>query len=360
MSNPSTPETPDIDIEELIFKLRRKMGTWVEWGEACQKLQQAKLSPQEIFEGTGFEPIQQNQVIVAAQVFRTIEAADVPAPVVEHFSTRGSDVLYELRVLAHQERPKAAELAFQHGIDLEEAREVAKAIKDYTRLKTPPSGYDDSPGDAIAHQSWRLARQKEDLQTRSRLIARGLKYASSTAARQALEKLLTDFTVIKSRPAPRLPLFRLDSEEEMPLLMSVVGHLPLSKTDLQAAPLSEPEGAFGVVKFSGSGAWVAIPGWQVLLNAEDAVAILADGADLADFADSSGSPLSGELLIVCDRDNREWRDDGHFLAEIDGSLKVMWWESQPEEQILGRVLVVLRPKFVLDENLAKDPWQIDE
>ena len=223
MSNFSVPETPDINTEELIFKLRRKMGTWLEWGEACQQLQKARISPQDIFEQTGFEPIQQNQIIVAAQVFRSVEAGDASAPVIEHFTTRGSDVLYELRILSQQERASAAELAFNHGIDLEEAREVAKAMKDYGRLKALPDGYERSPGDAVAHQSWRLARQKEDLQARSRLIARGLKYASSDAARQALEKLLTDFTVVKSRPAPRLPIFRLDSEEEMPVIMPVVG-----------------------------------------------------------------------------------------------------------------------------------------
>ena len=360
MSNFSVPETPDINTEELIFKLRRKMGTWLEWGEACQQLQKARISPQDIFEQTGFEPIQQNQIIVAAQVFRSVEAGDASALVIEHFTTRGSDVLYELRILSQHERASAAELAFNHGIDLEEAREVAKAMKDYGRLKALPDGYERSPGDAVAHQSWRLARQKEDLQARSRLIARGLKYASSDAARQALEKLLTDFTVVKSRPAPRLPIFRLDSEEEMPVIMPVVGQMPLTKADLQAVPLSESEGVFGVVKFAGAGAWVTLPGWQVLRKAEDAVALLSNGQDLAEYADSSGASLTGELLVVCDRDNREWRDDGYFLAEIDGSLKVMWWDTQPEEQILGRVLVVLRPKVVLDEDLSKDPWQLDE
>ena len=80
MSNPSTPETPDINTEDLIFKLRRKMGTWLEWGEACQSLQKANVSPQEIFENTGFEAIQQNQIVVAAQVFRSLEAENAPPP----------------------------------------------------------------------------------------------------------------------------------------------------------------------------------------------------------------------------------------------------------------------------------------
>ena len=80
MSNPSTPDSPDINTDDLIFKLRRKMGTWLDWGQACQSLQKANVSPQEIFENTGFEAIQQNQIVVAAQVFHSLEAEHSPPP----------------------------------------------------------------------------------------------------------------------------------------------------------------------------------------------------------------------------------------------------------------------------------------
>ncbi|WP_017324695.1 RuBisCO accumulation factor 1 [Synechococcus sp. PCC 7336] len=355
------PETnPAIDTEALIIKLRRKQGNWVEWGEACQHLQKAQFSPQQIFEDTGFEPIQQNQIIVAAQVFRSIEAEAAPASVLDHFGIRGSDVLYELRLLAQGDRAAAAELALKHNLEFEQTRDAVKAIKDYARLKQLPEGYDSSPGDAVAYQSWRLTRQKEDLQARSRLIARGLQFATSDAARQALEKLLTDFTTVKARPAPRLPLFRLESEDELPLIVPVVGRMPLSKADLQSAPIVEPEGAFGLVKFSGNGAWVALPGWQVLMSAADVVAILADGEELADFPSYSDKRLAGELLMAIDRDDRNWRDDGYFMVEEKQQLRIVWQETEPDLPILGRLLCVLRPKAILDENLAKDPWQIDE
>jgi len=52
------------NLEEILRSLRRKEGNWVAWGQACQKLQKSGYSPQAIFEETGFEPIQQNQVIV--------------------------------------------------------------------------------------------------------------------------------------------------------------------------------------------------------------------------------------------------------------------------------------------------------
>ena len=58
-----------INAEELLRSLRQKEGTWVEWGKACQQLQKAGYNPQRIFEETGFEPIQQNQIIVAIPRF---------------------------------------------------------------------------------------------------------------------------------------------------------------------------------------------------------------------------------------------------------------------------------------------------
>ena len=53
-------------------KLRQKQGTWVEWGQAIAYLQKNGYNPQDIFEATGFEPIQQNQVIVGSQVYNSM------------------------------------------------------------------------------------------------------------------------------------------------------------------------------------------------------------------------------------------------------------------------------------------------
>jgi hypothetical protein len=237
---------------------------------------------------------------------------------------------------------------------------VAKAMKNFARLRQKPEGFSDVAGDAVAYDCWRLARQSEDLQARSRLIARGLKFSFSNTARRELEKLLTDFSVVQSRPAPRLPIYRLESETELPRIVPVAGRLPLTKTDYHAVPLVEPEGPFDIVKFGGSGAWIALPGWQVLLNAGDAVALLADGKGISDStgATAGGQPLTGDVLVVVDRDNRQWRDDGYFIVEREGQLEIAW--SEVEIPLLGRVLLIVRPQKILDENLTKDPWQIDE
>lgn len=356
-SNPNfqNPQA-DVDTDALLKSLRRKEGSWVEWGQACQQLQRAGLNPQKIFEETGFEPIQQNQVIVASQVFTSMVNAGVADATRQHFERKGSDVLYEFRILTQSDRAAAADLAVEKNIDVDDAYELAKAMKDWTRVRTLPEGFTKHPGDAIAYQCWKLARQHADLQDRSRLIAKGFRFVHSTTARQKLEQLLTDFSVAASRPAPRLPIYRLETDEEMPRVLPVVGKLPLTLDDLQSVPLTETIGAFGMVKFSGTGAWVPVPGWKVLLAAEDPVVLLCDSHQLP-------SPLPGspeEVLVVVDRAQRQWDANSYFLVAQEQNLELQWFEEAPSISLLGQMILVVRPKRIVDEGLTKDAWQIDE
>jgi Rubisco Assembly chaperone C-terminal domain/Rubisco accumulation factor 1 alpha helical domain/Rubisco accumulation factor 1 helix turn helix domain len=353
--NPQPAENDD-SAADLLQALRRKEGIWVEWGRACQQLQKMGYSPQRIFEETGFEPIQQNQIIVASQVYSSMLSVGIDENVRSRFEQTGSDTLYEFRILTQPERAAAAKLVVDKGIDSEGAREVAKAMKDFSRLSVPPAGFSSDSGDAVAYYYWKLARQNSDLQARSRLIAQALRFANSETARQQVESLLTDFTVTRNRPAPLLPVYRLDSEEQLPRVLPVVGKLPLSTTDLQAVPLVEAEGGFGLVKFSGTGAWVPVPGWQVILNAVDPIVLLTD-------SDQLPNPLPGkleEVLVVVDRAQRQWNPDSYFLLDQDGQIHLQWSNDPPEMPVLGQVILVMRPKRILDENFTKDPWQIDE
>lgn len=354
-ANPNSQPT-DVDVDGLLLSLRRKEGSWVEWGQACQTLQKAGLSSQKIFEETGFEPIHQNQVIVAAQVYISMMNVGVPEQVRSHYEKTGSDSLYEFRILTQPERAAAATFTLSHGLNSEDAKEVAKAMKEFSRFRVPPAGFSNNAGDAVAYHYWRLARQQSDLQERSRLIAKGLRFAHTDAARQQVEKLLIDFSVTPKRPAPILPFYRLETEEQMPRLLPVVGKMPVSVADLKAVPLVEETGPFRMVKFSGQGAWVAIPGWQVLLKAEDPVAVLCDRSLLPNQDPS----YTEEVLVVIDRAQREWDDSSYFAFAQGEVLQFQWFEESPEESLLGKLILILNPKRILDEELTKDVWQIDE
>jgi Rubisco Assembly chaperone C-terminal domain/Rubisco accumulation factor 1 alpha helical domain/Rubisco accumulation factor 1 helix turn helix domain len=347
--------TQSPDLPTLIQSLRRKEGNWLTWGQACQTLQKAGYSQQQIFEEAGFEPIQQNQLTVAAQVHDSLVNGGAAPEVLARFDRTGSDSLYEFRILTQPERVAAATVTVAKGLDSIGAGEVAKALKDFGRFKAPTE-FSDYPDDAIAHYYWKLARQQADLQARSRLIAQGLRFAKSESARQQVEKLLTDFTVTKSRPAPKLPFYRLDAAADQPRILPVVGKLPLQTADLKAVPLVETEGKFGMVRFEGTGAWVGLPSWQVVLSAEDPVILLADSTELP----SSPDTLPEEVLVLVDRAERSWDEGNHFAVDRAGVLEIAWFDAVPEVTILGKVVLVLRPNKVLDEDYNKELWQIDE
>lgn len=353
---PPNTENPHDPAPELLLKLRQKQGNWVEWGVAIAQLQKAGYNPQEIFEATGFEPVQQNQVIVGSQVYNSLEKFGASEAVRSHYGIRGSDVLYELRLLTQEERAAAAEIACQHKLDVRESRELAKAIRDFSYFSTLPEGFSAHPGDAVAYQVWKLARQNSDLQERSRLIAKGLRFAHTATARQKIEQLLTDFTVAPQRPAPILPFYRLESEEDLPRILPVVGELPLTATELKSVPLITEIEPFGLVKFAGDQAWVALPGWRVLLAAEDPVVIVTK----SDRFPNQSQNQPDAVLVVVDRAQREWDESSYFVVDKAGDLDFQWFETATEVPLLGKIIVIVRPKKILDEELNKDSWQIDE
>ncbi len=351
-NDPGQPE-----IQATIQNLRRKEGTWVDWGKACQTLQKAKMNPQAIFEATGFEPIQQNQLIVAAQVFGSMLAGGISEQTKTHYQTRGSDSLYEFRILPQENRAAAADFAFSHGLDSEQVKEIVKGLRDFYYSETPPPGFEKTMGDGAAYYYWRLARQQGDLQARSRLIAQGLRFATSDSARSKVEKLLTDFTVVSTKTAPRLPIFRLENEADSPVIVPVAGQMPLPTEDYKQVPMVEPEDTFGLVKFSGTGAWVPVPGWQVILKTEDPIALLAKYGQLP-------NPPEGyedeEVLVIVDRAKRQWDEYSYYVIDAGGELEISWFETAPDVQLLGGVALIMRPKKIFDENYTQEYWQIDE
>jgi Rubisco accumulation factor 1 alpha helical domain/Rubisco Assembly chaperone C-terminal domain/Rubisco accumulation factor 1 helix turn helix domain len=357
-TSPDSPQTnPALSSEEarsLLLFLRRKEGNWVEWGKACQTLQKGGYSSATIFEETGFEPIQQNQVIVAAQVYDNL--CDTSEAVRSYFLGPKSDVLYEFRVLNQVQRVAAAQLAMDKQLDVDGAHHITRAIKEFSRLYALPEGFSNHPGDAVAYQCWNQARSKKDLQDRSRLIAQGLKFAHSQTAREKIEQLLSDFTVVPTKRAPLLPMYRVEAEEELPRIVPVVGTLPLTRADLEAIPKLAVTGPFNAIQSPGAIAFAPIPGWRVLLNAIDPVAIQMTSDRLPNLT----SERPQLVLVAIDREVRQWNGDRYFLVERNGELEIQWFDLEPDCELLGQVILVLRSKQVFDENALSEIWQIEE
>jgi hypothetical protein len=352
----SQPDSVTVNVEELLQLLRRKESNWVTWGQACQQLLKAGYSSQTIFENTGFEPIQQNQIIVASQVYTTLLNAGVSDEVRSRFERTGSDILYELRILTQPERAAAAAFIVARNLDSEGAREVAKAVKEFYRRSTLPEGFSDHPGDAVAYEYWKLARQQNALHERSRLIARGLMFAHSQEARQQIEKLLTEVAGSKPNQAPSLPFYRFEADEQQPRLLPVAGQLPLTADALKEVPSLKNTGSFKLVQVSGTQTLVAVPGWQVLLKAQDPVGLLCSSNRLPNQLNNKPE----EVMLIIDRAEQEWKDDSYFIVDSSGQLEIKWFSEAPDASLLGRLILVLRPKKILDEPLSHDVWQIDE
>lgn len=358
-SDPNPPSSSELSqevAEALLKSLRRKEGNWIDWGQACQRLQKAGYASQTIFEETGIEPIQQNLTSVAAQVYDSLVKADASPALRSYFAGPKSDVLYEFRILNHEQRVSAAQLAMEKQLDVDEAHAVASALKNFYRLVRRPEEFTTHPGDAVAYQYWMLARGKKDLQERSRAIALGLKFAHSPTARERIESLLSDFTVVQARKAPLLPVYRVEEDENLPRIIPVVGSLPLTRSDLDAVALLTEETAFRVVRVTGTQRLVPIPGWLVVVNARDPVAILTTAERLPE----SGFSASEPLVVTIDRQATQWNANSYFLVARDGELDIQWFPEPPDFPLLGQVILILRPKKVFDETANRELWHIDD
>ena len=345
----------EAEAQELMRSLLHKEGTWVEWGQTCHKLQKAGYSSQQIFEDTGFQNSQQNMVIVASQVYENLVKDGVAPEVLEYFKGPRSDVLHEFRLLNQEQRVEAAQLAYDKRLDIDGAHLVTKAMRDVSRMSQLPESFTNHPGDWVAYLSWKRAQSQKDLQQRSRLIAQGLKFAHSNSAREAIEKLLSDFSVVKTVSEPLLPIYRLETEDELPRIVPSAGAYPLSSQEIATVKQVENQQPFGNITAK-DGSYVPVPGWQVVLKAEDPVAYMCS-------SDRLPKSLSGKIeqvLIILDRANTTWDVNSYLVIETEGKLEIRWFETEPIEKIVGQLVLILRPKKILDEGNLTQPWQMDD
>lgn len=352
----TSPQLSEEQAQELMRSLLHKEGTWVDWGKTCQKLQKAGYSSQTLFEKTGFQASQQNLVIVAAQVYESLLNTDVSEDLLSYYRGPKSDVLYELRILNQNQRQIVAQLAKDKTLDHLETRETAKTFQTFSLMPQLPPGFTLHPGDAMAYQAWKQAKQKKDLQTRTRLIAKGLKYAFSTTAREAIERLLSDFTVTPERSAPLMPLYRVQNQEEISRIVPLLRTLPLSKNEVLEVKKLEVVSPFNYVTCNQTDSVVPLPSWQAVLTTVDPVAILCQ----SDRLPQSLTGTLEEVLVLIDRSQTDWDAQSYFLVEQTEELTFKWFAEQPTISLLGKVVIILRPKKIFDENNLLEPWQMDD
>jgi hypothetical protein len=110
--------------------------------------------------------------------------------------------------------------------------------------------------------------------------------------------------------------------------------------------------------------WIALPAWPALQRAADPVALQVENQLLGSLLDQ---PVAAEeerdpVLLVVDRAVRTWEGRaGVFLVDREGWLSLEWIdEDLPPSPLLGQVLMAIRPPRIFDEEVAQDPWQLEE
>jgi hypothetical protein len=338
-----TPLTPTA----LLQVLQNPDRSWLDCGSACQNLHSHGYSPQEIFTAVGCAPEKQQQWQVAIQVYASLERGCAPAPVLRHFGQAHCDVLCAFADLSQLDRVHAATLAVAKHLSVDEAYSVAQAIQDFAHMPHPPEGFSTHAGDAVAYQCWQLAQQQSDLPERSGLIARGLRFAHSDTARQQLQTLLCESSHLVFSEAPEVPFCQVNTLLEWPRMMPFVGRFPLDSTDFAAVPPMESKDPFPMVMYTGEGAWVSVPRWSMICQAQDPVGFGCQSDDFprrpGEYARST-EETGPDVLVIIDRAQRSWKVN-HYFVVADGEQTRIDWSLEPLAlPLLGQVICVTQAK----------------
>jgi hypothetical protein len=132
--------------------------------------------------------------------------------------------------------------------------------------------------------------------------------------------------------------------------------MPLTAAEIEAVAAIAPEEPFQITRLPAGAACVPVPGWQVVLKAQNPVALLAPSDSLPN---SPGGDRE-TVIVAIDRAQRDWDENSYFLVEEGQQVRLAWFAEPPSLPLLGRLLLVLRPKRILDEGNITEPWQMDD
>ncbi|MCE3217118.1 hypothetical protein HAX54_010439, partial [Datura stramonium] len=336
------------------------------------------FTPPTLEEITGITGVEQNRLVVAAQVRESLMESSLDPETLSFFDSGGAELLYEIRLLSSRQRADAATFIVRNGFDAKQAQELARAMKDYPRRRMD-YGWDkfngDSPGDCLAFLYFRLAQEHaaaaaED--SRMTALEKAVEVVESEGARNVLVEELEGKRAAKesvSDDGVTVPLVRMKLGEVAESTKVVV--LPVCKAEqreleVEAAPWEcGGVGDFGVVEAEKDWRrWVVLPGWQPIAGLErGGVAVSFKSGKLLPWKEKR-KYKEEPVLVVTDRRRKEvTMDDGFYLVlgggngSGDEGLKVERGLSLKEmgvEKSLGMVLLVVRPPRWEDEDQVID------
>ncbi|XP_052180032.1 rubisco accumulation factor 1.2, chloroplastic-like [Diospyros lotus] len=376
--SPLPPKYRSLDTSARLDVLANRLGLWFEYAPLISSLIQEGFTPSTVEELTGITGVEQNCLVVAAQVRDSLIESQIDPETLSFFETGGSELLYEIRLLSASQRAAAARFVVQNKLDARGAQDLARAMKDFPRRRGD-RGWESFdyvlPADCLSFMYYRQAQEyRNPSEQRTAMLRQALEVAESEAARN---KVLQDLEGVGGEreaegegeeKGVRVPVVRMmvgEVAEATSVVVLPVCRAEEREAELEAAPWEcGTEGEFGVVAAEkGWNRWVVLPGWEP-------VAGLQRGGVVVAFPDARALPWRSNrwykeepILVVADRGRKEVvADEGFYLVAEKGlSLKVERGSALIEigvKESLGTVLLVVRPpRENTDDQLSDEDWE---
>ncbi|KAJ8759438.1 hypothetical protein K2173_006969 [Erythroxylum novogranatense] len=373
-----------LDVASQLEILANRLGLWYEYAPLISSLMREGFTPPSIEESTGISGVEQNRLVVGAQVRESLVQSKTDPEVVSAFDIRGAELLYEIRLLNAAQRTAAARYIVENGLDAKGAQDLARAMKDFPRRRGDKSwecfNYS-LPGDCLSFMYFRQAREhKNKSDQKTKALEMALDVAVSEKAKVAISKELErdgEESVGKDeevRAGGRVPVLRMKIGEVAEASSVVV--LPVCRAEerereiLEAPWECKSGGEFGVVVAEkGWTRWAVLPGWEPVVGLESGGVVVA-------FPDARALPWKANrwykeeaILVVADRSRKEVNaDDGFYMVAVEGGgnghgggLKVERGSALKQSGVLeslGTVVLVVRPsRDETDDQLSDEDWE---
>ncbi|KAJ0079736.1 hypothetical protein Patl1_23192 [Pistacia atlantica] len=345
-ASPLPPQFRNLDTASRLEVLANRLGLWFEYAPLIPTLYQEGFTPPSVEESTGISGVEQNRLVVAAQVRDSLVESNTDPEVLAFFDTGGAELLYEIRLLSASQRAAAARFLVENNCDAKGAQDLARAMKDFPRRRGEIAREKFNyvlPGDCLSFMYYRQSKEhKHPSEERTSALELALQVAESDEAKKLIERELQG-----------------DIEEKDDKERGGEGK------GISEAPFEcRSEGEFGVVAAEkGWNRWVVLPGWVPVVG-------LGNGGVVVSFSDARVLPWrvnrwykEEAILVVADRSRKTVEvDEGFYLVQLeDGELKVergLALKERGVEESLGTVVLVVRPpKEEIDDQLSDDDWE---
>ncbi|XP_058082918.1 rubisco accumulation factor 1.1, chloroplastic-like [Magnolia sinica] len=376
---PPSPKSPSLTPDTILDILSNRLGLWHQYAPHISTLQrQFAFSPPTIEEVTGISGVEQNRLIVGAQVRDSLISSQLDEETLSFFDIGGAEILYELRLLSASQRAAAARHVAAHRLDPEATEELARAMKDFPRRRGDPGWecFSPVPGDCLAFMYFRQSKEHQTKAERTASLQQAMEVAETERAKLRVSEELwkgegdgaVDEDAARAARA-RVPVVRMQTGEVAEATSVVV--MPVCEAEegelgVVGAPECRTVGEFRVVVAEkGWSRWVVLPGWGPVAAIEKGGVVIGfkDGRFLPWKVNMKGY-MEEEILVVVNREKKDVaEEEGYYLVvnAEDGGLKVDGGDRLKNKGVnesLGNVVLVVRPPKEDDDlQLIDDDWE---